>query len=233
MTTEIKSGLYFSPGFYMAYWHGCVLKQFPIKTVETHTAMTKYRELFVGSILAAANTLASGMEFYVGLPPDEPPDVDLMYMEPIKVNGKDGVKRKHLYVEIVRCNMGASETIQGQALKKNKPAYKDMIVAIFMEGSVPKVDYPAIEAALKNEAVIYPSEILLVMNADMAGPLMLPAGSFGLSRLYPKPGSSIVNLNDNKAFFRTTDVVGDAAPRMGVSAEWQDLGPLTIAPPKL
>lgn len=217
----------------MAYWHGCILKQFPIKTVETHTAMTKYRELFVGSILAAANTLASGIEFYVGLPPDEPPDVDLMYMKPTIVNGKQGTTRKHLYVEIVRCNMGAGETIQGQALKKNKPAYKDMIVAIFMEGSVPKVDYPAIEAALKNEAVIYPSEILLVMNADMAGPVLLPAGSFGLSRLYPRPGSSVVNLNDNKAFFRTTDVVGDATPRIGVATEWQDLGPLTIAAPKL
>lgn len=218
----------------MAYWHGCVLKQFPIKTIETHTAMTKYRELFVGSILAAANTLASGgIEYYVGLPPDEPPDVDLMYMEPVKVHGKDGVQRKHIYVELVRCNMEAGEDISTQVLKKNKPAYKDMVVAVFMEGPVSKIDYAAIEKVLNEQETIYPSEILLVMNADMAGPVLLPAGSFGLARIYPKPGSTIVNLNDNKAFFRTTDVVGDAMPRMGVSTDWQDLGPLTIAPPKL
>jgi hypothetical protein len=232
--TEIKPGLYFAPGFYMAYWHECILKRFPIKTIERHNAFTKYRELFVGSILAAANTLGSGgTEYYVGLPATEPPDVELMYYEPTTVKGKAGNIRKHIEVEITRCNLNVGETIVGQIINKNVAAYKDMILAVFMEGEVRHIDYKAIQAALGKEEVIYPSSIVLVTSANMAGTILLLPGSFGLSQLYPKPGSSLINLNDANAFHRKTDVVGNAIPFRGVSTDWQDLGPFTLAPPKL
>lgn len=232
---EIKPGLYFSPGFYMAYWQGCILAQFPLDVVEKHTAMTKYRELFVGAILAGANTLASGgTQYFVGLPATEPPDIDLMYYEPTVVNGKKGVIRRHIDVEIVRCNMEAGETPLGQIKIKNKPAYKNMIVAVFMEGQVNAIDAEAINKALQSEPTIYPSEILLVLNGNMAEALAWPDGTFGLARVYPGPGSSVMNISDEKAFFRIPEVVGNTNPMRGVSEEWRDLGPgLTILPPKI
>jgi hypothetical protein len=232
---EIKPGLYFSPGFYMAYWQGCILAQFPLDVVEKHTAMTKYRELFVGAILAAANTLASGgTQYFVGLPATEPPDIDLMYYEPTVVNGKKGVKRKHIDVEIVRCNMEEGETLLGQIKIKNKPAYQNMIVAVFMEGRVSPIDFEAITQALHKEARVYPSQILIVLNGNMAEALSWPDGTFGLARVYPGPGSSVINISDEKAFFRIPEVVGDTNPKLGVSEEWRDLGPgLTILPPKI
>ena len=232
---EIETGLYFSPGFYMAYWQGCILAQFPLDVVEKHTAMTKYRELFVGAILAAANTLASGgTQYFVGLPATEPPDVDLMYYEPTVLNGKKGVIRRHIDVEIVRCNMEVGETPLGQIKIKNKPAYKNMIVAVFMEGRVDAIDAEAINKALQSEPTIYPSEILLVLNGNMAEALAWPDGTFGLARVYPGPGSSVINISNEKAFFRIPEVVGNTNPMRGVSEEWRDLGPgITILPPKI
>lgn len=235
--TELKPGYYFSPGFYMGYWKNCILANFPMDVIKSHNNLTKHREVWVGAILAASNTKDSGIQHFVGLPEDEPPDVDIIYDEPTKTaSGKEGVNRKHLHVEITRCDLDAGETLLGQILNKNKPAYAGMILAVYVYGKQTQNDYQAVLDALKKEVRVYPTEIVCVefVMAAGGGRILLMPGTYGISRLWPKPGSKVVNLSDNTAFFRRpTDVIGYATPRRGAGTEWQDLGSLTLLPPKI
>jgi hypothetical protein len=235
--TELKPGYYFSPGFYMGYWEHCILANFPLDVIKAHNNLTKHREMWVGAILAASDTKDSGVQHFVGLPEDEPPDVDIIYDEPtVTASGKDGVNRKHLLVEITRCDLDAGETLLGQILHKNTPAYEGMLLAVYVYGKQAQSDYQAVLDALKKEKQVYPTEIVCVefVVAAGGGKILLPPGSYGISRLWPKPGSKLVNLSDKVAFFRQpTDVIGYASPRRGTGTEWQDLGSLTLLPPKI
>ena len=222
----------------MGYWQHCILANFPPETIKTHNKLTKHREVWVGAILAASNTKDSGIKHFVGLPADEPPDVDIIYDEPITTaSGKTGTNRKHLSIEITRCDLDAGETLLGQILHKNTSAYSGMILAVYVvNGEQTKNDYQAVLDALKKEKQVYPTEIVCLEFVVAAGngTILLPPGTYGISRLWPKPGSKIVNLADKVAFFREpTDVIGYATPRLGISTEWQDLGSIILLPPEI
>ena len=227
---ELKPGYYFSPGFYMGYWQNCVLANFPIDVIKAHNNLTKHREMWVGAILAASNTKDSGIQHFVGLPESEPPDVDIIYDEPTTTpSGVAGVERKHILVEITRCDLDAGETLLGQILRKNTPTYAGMVLVVYVYGKQTQNDYQAVLDALKKEKQVYPIEIACVefVTAAGGGKILLMPGTYGISRLWPKPGAKVVNLSDTKAFFRRpTDVIGYATPRRGTGTEWQDLGSL-------
>ena len=109
-----------------------------------------------------------------------------------------------------------------------------MIVAVFMEGHIAPIDFEAVSKSLKEEPVIHPSQILIVLNGNMARALAWPDGTFGIARVYPSLGSSVIYIGDERVFFRIPEIAGDTNPKLGVSEEWQDLGPgHTILPPKL
>ena len=235
--TELKPGYYFSPGFYMGYWQNCILANFPMNVIKSHNKLTKHREMWVGAILAASDTKDSRVQHFVGLPETELPDVDIIYDEPtITAGGKAGVNRTHLLVEITRCDVDAGETLLGQILRKNKPAYSGMLLAVYLYGKQTQNDYKVVLDSLKKEPQIYPTEIVCVEFAMAAGggKILLMPGTYGISRLWPKPGVKVVNLSDKVAFFRQpTDVIGYATPRRGTGTKWQDLGLLTLIPPTI
>lgn len=235
--TELVPGYYFSPGFYMGYWEHCILANFPPDVVKKNNKLTKHREVWIGAILAAADTKESGVQHFVGLPETEPPDVDIVYDESTTTSsGASGVDRKHISVEITRCDLDAGETLLGQILRKNTYAYSGMVLAVYVYGRIGKTDYQAILDALKKEKEVYPTEVVCVelVNAAAGGKILLLPNSYGISRLWPKPGAKLVNMSDKTAFFREpTDVIGYATPRRGIGTEWQDLGSFTLLPPKI
>ena len=233
--TYLRPGFWVSPGFYMGYWKECILANFPLEIIKKHNGLTKYREMWVGAILAASDTKDSGTHHFVGLPGREPPDVDIIHYEnTLTSTGKKGLKRKHTSVEITRCDLDSGETLLDQVLNKNKPAYTGMNLAVYVYGSPSQTDYQYVLNALKKEEQVYPTEIVCLEFVMNAGPILLLPGSYGISRLWPKPGSKLVNLSDANAFFRRpNDVVTDAIPRLRTGRDYQDLGTFELLTPKI
>jgi hypothetical protein len=231
---ELSPDVYFSPGFYMAYWEACVLKKFSPEVIKTHNKLQKHREMRVGSIMAAANTKATNQQYFVGISEVDPPDILLMCLAQVVVSGKVGTEPRYVHIEVTRCDLLAGETLIGQVLKKNKPANEGMVIALDVYGNDKPSDYQAVLNALKKEPKIYPSQIVAVESVGRTSRILLPLGSYGVTQLYPESGSSLVNRNDTAAFFRRpTEVLGRATPARGVSTEWQDLGKYTLLAPEL
>lgn len=233
--TELQPGFWVSPGFYMGYWEKCILANFPLKVIKKNYGLKKYREMWVGAILAASDTKDSGIHHFVGMPSREPPDVDIIhYEDTVTANGKEGLNRKHTSVEITRCDLDAGETLVDQVLNKNTPSYIGMNLAVYVYGRPSKSDYQSVLDVLKNEEHVYPTEIVCLEFVIKAGPILLLPGSYGISRLWPKPGSKLVNLSDPKAFFRhPNDVVTDSNPRLSTGRDYQDLGTFELLTPRI
>ena len=217
----------------MGYWKNTIIPNFSPQVIKTHDRLKKHREVWVGAILAAAETKESGKQHFVGLPESEPPDVDIIHFEDTETaHGVPGIERKHTNVEITRCNLDEGETLLGQILAKNEPAYSGMTLAVYVYGHQTQSNYQAVLNALRHETTVYPIEIVSVELAEMAGGIIMLPGTYGISRLWPKPGSKIVRLSDSNAFFRQpTDVIGEASPRRGTGREWQELGSFMLLPP--
>jgi hypothetical protein len=230
--TELKPGLFFSPGFYMGYWQACIVGNFKPEIIWGHTKLQKHREMYAGAIMAAAQTKASGVKHYVGLPDDEPSDVDVVRLVEHTMNsGRVGSGIERLNVQLTECNFERGETFLDQFRNKNKPAYANIIVAVFVSNGYDTSDFASNFSVIQSLGKIYPSEVLTVESVDVVNGLRVPAGTFGLSRIYPKPGSSVVNLDDPEAFFMEPSVFSKT--RKQVSVEWEDLGSLTLLPPTI
>lgn len=230
--SDLRLGVFFSPGFYMAFWNECILKRFSAVDILSRIEFKQHREMWLGAIMAASQTKGTGVQHFVGLPNDEPRDVDVVRMVDIKIpSGKMGTAIERLFIQITRCNLDAGETLLQQIKKKNKPAYKDIILAVYKYGYEPMSDFKAVHDALKKEKEIFPSEVLSIELAEIARSIVLPAGTYGLTRLYPKIGQHLVRLSDQEAFFRNPEVVQGTG--LGVSTEWKDLGTFELLPPVL
>ena len=231
ISSELKPGVFFSPGFYMGYWENCIVKNFSANTIISDVRLKQHREVWIGAIIAATQTL-SGIQHFVGLPADEPPDVDVVKFPSTKTPlGREGTKIKRFHVEITRCNVDAGETILGQILKKNKPAYTGMSLVVYVYGDYQRIDFEPIHKALQEESVIYFDEINVLMLVGATGEINLLPSTYGFTRVYPSPGQTLVNMSDKVAFFREPDVVQGTG--LGVATEWNDLGSYELLTPKL
>lgn len=223
--TEPVPGLFFSPGFYMAFWQNAVIGKFDMNTILTHQKFKPYRELWIGAIVAASQSSASDFQHFVAIPDDEPPDVEVARLVPVTVNGKDGNSLERLPIEITRCDFYSGETLLGQIAKKNKPAWAGMKLAVYAygdEGTEPP-DVQAIMKELHGQKV-YLSDILVIRH-------IAHENLYEVSRLYPKPGQSHFSATDEKAFFMHPEVFKKS--RRGLSTEWEHLGSLRLMPPDI
>lgn len=226
-------GYYFAPGFYMDYWISGVLKNFDHGLVATDTRFQKHREMVCGAILAAANSIAGPkINTFVGLNEDVHPDIDLAYYVKEKLpSGVEGYVRKHIYVEETRCDVDKGEDIVEQILKKNTPENKGIMVAVSIFG-YGKSEPDKVHKILAAQKEIYPAQIVEVASISKAGTIYLPKDSYGMNLLWPTKGSTIVNLNDSKAFFRNPDVMPQNFGRKS-GFEETDLGKFKLLYPDL
>jgi hypothetical protein len=229
----LKPGYYFAPGFYMDYWINGVLKNFDHKIVATDTRFQKHREMVCGAILAAANSIAGPkIKTFVGLNEDTHPDLDLAYYVKEKLpGGVEGYVRKHIYVEQTRCNIDEGEDIVEQILKKNTPENKGIMVAVSIFG-YGKSEPDKVHKILAEQKEIYPAQIVEVASISKAGTIYVPKDSYGINLLWPNSGSTMLNLNDPKAFFRNPDVLPQNFGRK-TGYEEVDLGKFTLQYPVL
>jgi len=213
----------------MAFWQNAILKRFDKATVLNSQELKPYREMWVGAIIAASQSL-SGTKHYVGLPDDEPPDIDVVRLLDTDFKGKASTKMERLLIEVTRCNFDAGETIVGQIKKKNKPAYAGMRLAVYVHGNDRGTKFQDIFDALQKLKPVF-STVLIVGTVDVAGGLLLTKGYFGVTGVWPNKGQTLVNINNRKAFFRHPEVFRKS--RLATGTEWEDLGSLILKPPEL
>lgn len=230
--SELKPGLFFSPGFYMGYWKACIEANFTPEVIWSHTKLQKHREMYAGAIMAAAQTKGTKIPHFVGLPDDEPSDVDVVKLvEIVMPSGRKGTVLQRLNIQLTECNFDRGEVFLEQFKKKNKLAYADIKVAIHVIGRTETSDFAKDCADIQTLPKVYPDEVLVVESVDIANGVRQPAGSFGLTRVYPKEGASLINLADDEAFFFEPAVFTKTHKR--VSIEWEDMGSFTLLAPTL
>jgi hypothetical protein len=228
---EVQIGDYYSPGFYMQYWDNGIVKHLPAKAVLGDNRLKKYRELWIGSILAAAQSKSRDDQYYVGLPPDEPPDIELAVLSNTKTaSGRSGLEMNLVPVEIVRCDVQSGETLASQIALKNEPAYSNYIVAVYVHGGNP-TDLAIISDQLKKTKV-YPVQISMVAQAvETESGILLPDPSYLVETIYPKRAQTIVSRNDTKAFFSGYNIISKRG--RGIQPKPEFLGRARLLLPKL
>lgn len=229
--SDLKPGIFFSPAFYLAYWDNIILPNFPSEVIISNAKLKPYREMWLGAILAAAQTKASGIKHFVGLPESEPPDIDIVKFQPIKTpKGGLGTSLDRLNVEITRCSLDEGEDLYTQIIKKNKPAYQDMILAVYVYGDKREVDFDSLFVKLE-KVKLFQSEVVIIA---MVGLSSTPNGSvktFSVSKVWPIKGETIFSSVDAKAFFRHPEV--SKQTQRGIGRVWKDLGSFELMPPKI
>lgn len=209
----------------MAFWKEAVIGQFDTKTIISHPKFKLYRELWVGSIVAASQSVASDFKHYVSMPDDEPPDVEISRLVPVEVNGKQGNNLERLPIEITRCDFFSGETLLGQIAKKNKPAWAGLKLAVYAYGDE-EIGPPQLQEvfdALQKDKVLL-SDILIMR-------FIASANTYEVTRVYPKVGQSHFSADDQKAFFMEPEVFQKS--RRAVSTNWEHLGSLKLMPPSI
>jgi hypothetical protein len=229
--TELKPGVWFSPGFYQAFWDNSVSKRFTPDEIVQRVELKRHRELWVGAIFAASQSL-SGVQHFVGLPEDEPPDVEVVkFTETTTKKGTPATALSRIPLEVVRCDVSAGETLLGQIGLKNKKPWEGLSLLIYEYGNTVSSSYTGVYEALRKEKVLL-SDIVVVTKVDVtdAG-IRLPDGSFTVTSLYPVKGQTLLNVNDSNAFFRYPEVVTKTG--LGTGTKWKDMGSYKLLLPTL
>lgn len=230
--SQLMPGFWFSPGFYAAYWDNHINKLFTTRQIIERVELKPHREVWVGSIFAAAQSLG-GVQHFVGLPAQEPPDVEVIkFTETSTKKGTPGIQLSRIPLEVTRCNMATDETLIGQIRKKNKAAYTGYNLLVYEYGSTQTSNYETIYQTLKQEEEIFFDSIISVAKVDhTSSGIALAEGTFVVSSLYPRKGQTSLNISNSEAFFRYPEVVRPIGRATGT--EWKNLGSFGLLAPKL
>lgn len=231
--SQLSTGVWFSPGFYQAYWKNSIQKSFTSKEILERNELKRHRELWIASIFAAAQSL-SGKQHFIGVPADEPPDVEVVFFTEIKTpKGTPATKVSRHSLEVVRCDTVAGEDLLSQIEIKNREPWAGLGLLIYEYGNNGKAtDYESVYQALQKIEKVHLTSITVVTEIEStAARIMLPSGSFAVTQLYPTRGQTVLNINDSNAFFRHPEVTKKAG--LGTGTEWEDLGNYKLLNPIL
>jgi hypothetical protein len=199
-TTKLKPGLLLSPGFYKDFWTESIEKVFTEKQILSQP-FKPYRELWVGTPIAALYSKLHNGHYFIEMPSDEPPDVNIVRFLPTSSpSGRKGHRIERLATEVVRCNLDRGETIMGQISIKNKPEYQDLALAVYVFGGGETDNWEELHKELNNMKV-YLSEIKLVGKVEATKKIKLPQGSFLIANIYPELTQHLIHSDDEAAFF--------------------------------
>lgn len=226
---EFKSGYYFSPGFYQAYWLDHIQDKIPNHDSFSNQKLEQFQELWIGSIFAALYTKGTGDQYYVGLPERDPPDVLLARLIPVEFKGREAYNLERMPVEITRCHLDEGENLYDQIMRKNKSAYDDKVLLVYLYGVGGKINFEDIVKRLKAEKKIYPIEIFVIAKVAKEGEKSLTKNAFVGMMVYPEYRQQTVDLDDNQAFFSHPPVLN--RPGRGITRELKVGETFTIMPP--
>jgi len=198
---QLQSDYFFSPGFYMDYWQSSIMSNFKPETVAFNGKLKQHREVWVGANLAAMKTLLSGEQFFVALPDSDPPDVLIGTFSKVKVpSGKTGHNLNWYPVEITRCDFASNETLNNQIANKNKAAYKDTVLTVYLQGAEKVPDFEALHKELVAMKEVWPHEIIVMVELQEIKN-KIPKGSFRFAQVYPNFDNATLMRDDKKAYF--------------------------------
>lgn len=228
----VEPGYYFPPGVYIDFWENKIEKVFSESVKNTHVKLKPLREMWVGSLIAAAHTKNTGIKHYVALPFDEPPDVLIAKLSPEEMkSGKVGTKIESLRVEITRCSLRDSEDLITHIQKKNKRAYSGMTLAVYMYGDYQSFDMNKLRKEIMALGNIYVEEIIVLCRVHNMLGVDLLKGTYSQIFLHPVLAHSEFNINDDTIFFRDPGIL--TANKRGVSTDLTSVGRFRIMAPDI
>jgi hypothetical protein len=229
---HLKHGYYFSPGYYRDFWINKIENVFPEEIKNKNVKLKPYREVWVGAIIAAGHTKLTGIKHYVGLPPDEPPDVNILKLtNETMPSGREGTRAEVLRVEITRCSLADNEELINQIRRKNTLAYKGMTLAIYLFGGGETIRMEDLKALIMELPEIYLEEIMIIGKVEGMLGQELPEGTFAQIFLYPELAQTTFNINDESLFFRRPDVL--TVKGRGISNEMRPTGTFRLLAPEI
>lgn len=228
---QLGPGYFFSPGYYMAYWHDAIMPNFTPEQIAFHVKLKQHREVWVGAHLAAAKTRLSGQQFFVALPESDPPDVLIGSLERVTVSsGRVGYNLKWFQVEITRCDEAAGETLFNQIQKKNKQTYRDMVLAVYLQGAIRVPDLAALNAQLTSLGEFYPQEVVVMVELDPDAN-DVPQGTFAFAQVYPNYEAEVIRRDDPVAYFMDPNIL--TVTGRGIQSHLTRLGSMELMPPNI
>lgn len=211
----LQKGDYVSPGLYMEYW-GAIVRKYGEQKAFSLNSLKQYKELRVGAILAALWTSTTGEKWFVGMPQDEPADVDLLRIMPaVTKSGRESFGQEIIPVQITRCSAPVGEDIVSQIRRKNKPALSKHTLIVDVSGDGEKIDINDVAKRLSNLGTLYPREIAIV--ATVGSTPEPPYVSMYLQfLLHPVHRQSTVKSSDSNSFFVEPTIIN---LRRGISRD--------------
>lgn len=198
-----------SPGRYQEFWRNKILPNFDREQLSSSSVLKPYRELWLGSIIAAAYTAGTGRKWFVGLGLSDPPDFILASTEAAESpSGRKGINLRQIGFEATWCDLSRGDTLLGHISLKNKPSYVGMEVLVYLTDSgVRAVDIAGVRDHLRKQRV-YPDNIHVLLSlASLPGRPLLP-GTFQLFSLKAPYMERILNLTDSS--FHRDNAIYDA-----------------------
>lgn len=196
----LQIGDYVSPGLYMEYW-GAIVRKYSEQKAFSLNELKQYKEMRVGAILAALWTSTMNEKWFVGMPHDEPADMELLRVMPtVTRSGREAFGQEIIPVQVTRCSAPVGEDIITQIQRKNKPALTTHTLVVDVSGDGQKININDIAKRLSGIGDLYPHEIaiLATVGSTSEPPFVSTYLQF---LLHPNYRKSTIKSSDTKAFF--------------------------------
>jgi hypothetical protein len=227
---QLQHGFFFSPGFYMRYWDAQILPNFSAREVAFGNKLKMHREVWIGAHLAALKTALSGEKFMVGVPETDPPDVLVGNFHKVTTaSGKTGQNLNWFPVENTRCDISVGETLFEQITKKNTVAYKDTVLAVYLQGAEIVPNMKELSDSLIALSTFYPHEVIVMVQLQDGANPGVPDNSFGFVQVYPAYDTIIINRGDVAAYYMEPNIMKQTG--RGIASEPTNLGTIRLMPP--
>lgn len=209
----LQKGDYIAPGLYMRYW-GAIINKYGEQKAFSLNALKQYKEMRVGAILAALWTSTTEEKWFVGMPHEEPADVELLRIVPGTTgSGRESFNHEIIPVQITRCSAPDGEDIVRQIKHKNKPLLSKHTLIVDVTGDGQKIDISDVARRLQDLGELYPREIAIVATVGSTDNAQY-VSTYLQFLLHPNYRKSEVKSSDASSFFVEPTIVN---LRRGVS----------------
>lgn len=225
---ELARNMYFSPGYFYFFWRDVVAAKYSYHQIVTSNKLKPYREVWAGAIIAAHQTAATGRQHFVGLPDDEPPDIRIVSLEEVATkSGRLGTNLQRLEMEVTWCDIERGDTLLGHIDLKNKPAYQDMHLLIYLTRPPETMDFNGVRKTLKGRQV-HLASIMVVAEVHEINNAPAPKDSYAVVSLLSE-AQTAVSTTDQVSFFVQPEII--RVSKRGISTELMEGGTVRLVPP--